>query len=100
MVIIQTNKDKERALLIQRIQQFVPITRAKAMFLDLVREIKDSEEAVAIIKNGVPEAVLLSMGKFQGLLETLDILSDEKAITSIRKAKKRMWVDYEEVSGR
>ncbi|MBW1679496.1 MAG: type II toxin-antitoxin system Phd/YefM family antitoxin, partial [Deltaproteobacteria bacterium] len=52
-------------------------------------------------KNGVPEAVLISMKKFQGLLETLDILSDEKAMASIRRsirpADKGMWVDFDKV---
>jgi PHD/YefM family antitoxin component YafN of YafNO toxin-antitoxin module len=39
-------------------------------------------------KNGVPEAVLLSMNKFEGLVETLEVLSDEKAMKSIRKSIK------------
>ena len=41
------------------------------------------------------------MKKFQGLLETLEILSDEKAMKSIRKsikeAQKGMWVGFDEV---
>ena len=83
------------------IQQYVPVTRAKTMLLDLVRKIKDSDETIAITKNGVPEVVLISMNTFTGLLETLEILSDEKAMKSIRKsirqADKGMWVDFEEV---
>lgn len=85
----------------ENIQQFIPVTRAKAMLLDLIREIKDSQEAVAITKNGVPEAVIMSMTKFQGILETLDILSDEKAMASVRRsmrqADKGDWIDYGEV---
>jgi len=85
----------------QPIQQYIPVTKAKSMLLDLVRKIKDSDDAVAITKNGVPEAVLISMKKFQGLLETLDILSDEKAMasirTSIRQANKGMWIDFDKV---
>ena len=85
----------------ESIQQYVPVTRAKAMLLDLVRKIKDSDDAIAITKNGVPEAVLISMEKFEGLLETLDILSDEKTMKSLRKsireADKGMWLDFAEV---
>ena len=88
----------------QPIQEFIPVTKAKSVFLDLVRKIKDSDDAIAITKNGVPEAVLISMKKFQGLLETLDILSDEKAMASIRKsirqANKGMWVDFDKVLGK
>jgi antitoxin YefM len=86
------------------IQQFIPVTRAKAMLLDLIREIKESEEAVAITKNGVPEAVIMSMGKFQGLLETLEVFSDEKTVASIRKsilqADRGEWIEWSRTPGR
>ena len=85
----------------EAIQQYIPVTRAKIMLLDLVRKIKESDDAIAITKNGVPEVVLISMNKFQGLLETLDILADEKAMKSIRKsireANKGIWVGFDEV---
>ena len=85
------------------IQQYVPVTRAKTMLLDLVRKIKDSDDTIAITKNGVPEAVMISMKKFQGLIETLEFLADEKAMKSLKKsikeAKEGKWVDFDEVFG-
>ncbi|MEA3416584.1 MAG: type II toxin-antitoxin system Phd/YefM family antitoxin [Thermodesulfobacteriota bacterium] len=85
----------------QSIQEYVPVTKAKTNLLDMVRKIKDSDDAIAITKNGIPEVVLISMDRFDGLLETLEILSDEKAMKSIRKsikeADKGMWLDYDEV---
>jgi antitoxin YefM len=85
------------------IQNYIPVTKAKAALLNLIRQIEDSDETIAITKNGVPEAVLMSMRKFTGLLETLEILSDEKAMKSIRKSiaetQKRKWVDAREVLG-
>jgi len=85
----------------QTIKEYIPVTKAKANLLDLVRKIKDSDDTIAITKNGMPEVVLLSMNKFQGLIETMDILSDEKAMKSIRKsireAEKGMWVDFDEI---
>jgi prevent-host-death family protein len=85
------------------IQDFIPVTKAKAALLDLIRQIEHSDETIAITKNGVPEAVLMSMRKFRGLLETLEILSDEKAMKSIRKSitqtQKGKWIDVREVLG-
>ncbi|MFC1533096.1 type II toxin-antitoxin system Phd/YefM family antitoxin [Thermodesulfobacteriota bacterium] len=85
----------------QTIQQYIPVTKAKSILLDLIRNIKDTDDAIAITKNGVPEAVLISFKKFNGLLETLDILSDEKAMKSIRRsikeAQKGIWLDFDEV---
>ncbi len=85
----------------QTIKEYIPVTKAKANLLDLVRKIKDSDDTIAITKNGMPEVVLISMDKFQGLLETMEILSDEKAMKAIRKsireADKGIWVDFDEV---
>ncbi len=72
----------------QTIETFVPITQAKAKLLDMVRQIHDSNDTIAITKNGVPEAVLLSMTKFEGLLETIDILADVEMMAQLRQSAK------------
>ena len=86
------------------IQEYIPITKAKSTLLEIIRKVEREDDTIAITKNGVPIAIILSMGKFKGLLETLDILSDEKAMSSLQKsiqeAKRRDWVSYEEVFGK
>ena len=85
------------------IQDYIPVTKAKSNLLDIIRKIESSDDTIAITKNGVPEAVLLSMNKFEGLVETLAVLSDEKAMKSIRKSIKEgregKWLDFDEVFG-
>ena len=85
----------------QIIQDYIPVTKAKHDLLNLIRKLEDSDDIIAITKNGVPEAVLISMNKFRGLLETLDILSDERAMKSIRKsiqeANDGKWLSWDEV---
>ena len=75
--------------------------KAKSQFLEIIRKIENSDETVAITKNGVPEAVMISMKKYEGLLETLEILSDKKAMKSLRKsikeAQEGKWLDIDEV---
>lgn len=87
----------------QSIQHYIPVTKAKSALLDLIRQIKKSDDTIAITKNGVPEAVLISINKFKGLLETLDIMSDEKTMASIRKsinqAQRGKWLDFDKVFG-
>jgi len=83
------------------IQDYIPITKAKSKLLDIIRKIEISDDTVAITKNGIPEAVLLSINKFEGLVETLEILSDENVMKSIRKSIKEAgrgkWIDFDEV---
>ncbi|MFN2367968.1 MAG: type II toxin-antitoxin system Phd/YefM family antitoxin [Desulfurivibrionaceae bacterium] len=69
------------------VDNFVPITQAKSKLLDLVRLIHDRDDTYAITKNGVPEAVLISMKKFEGLLETIEILADQDAMAQLRGSK-------------
>lgn len=86
------------------IQKFVPITRAKNELLELIRQVEKEDSTIAVTKNGVPAAVILSMEKFEGLIETLDILSDEETMKSLRKSIRQgragKWLSYEEVFGR
>jgi antitoxin YefM len=87
----------------QIIQDYIPVTKAKSNLLNLIRKLENSDDAFAITKNGTPEAVLMSMRKFTGLLETIDILSDEPAMKIIRKsiqeANQGKWVEFDEVFG-
>jgi len=83
------------------IDQYVPVTQAKAGLLDLVRKAREHDRTIAITRNGVPEAVLMSHERFDGLLETLAIFADDSAMASIRRsldqAGQGQWIDASEL---
>ena len=70
----------------QTIETFVSITQAKAKLLDLVRQLSETNDTIAITKNGIPEAVMLSMRKFEGFLETIDILADPEMMSQLKSS--------------
>ena len=86
------------------VDQFVSVTEAKNKLLDLIRNLKARQEIVAITRDGVPAAVLLSMDQYEGLTETIELLSDPGAMRSLRKslkqAKAGKWVSDEALFGR
>ena len=86
------------------IDRFVPITQAKNRLLDLTRELERDDAVVAITRNGVPAAILLSPAKFAGLLETLEILGDARSMRALRRSTREAaagkWVRESEVFGR
>ena len=88
----------------KEVDRFIPVTEAKNRLLDLVRDLQAKDDIVAITKNGVPAAVLLSVEKFEGFLETIDILSDERAMASLRRslreARAGRWLRHDEVFGK
>ncbi len=85
----------------QTIQDYVPVTQAKTKLLDMVRSLQVTDKVIAITKSGVPEAVLISMNRFEGMLETMEILADNDTILSLEKAiaqvHKNTWVDLDEL---
>ncbi len=70
----------------QTIETFIPVTQAKAKLLDIVRTLSTTNDTIAITKNGVPEVVMLPMKKFEGLIETLDILADPEMMRQFRSS--------------
>jgi antitoxin YefM len=83
------------------VNAYVSVTEAKNRLLDLVRRLGKGDGVVAITRDGVPAAVLLSMRQFEGLTETLEILSDAKAMASLRRslrqAARGKWTRHEDV---
>ena len=70
--------------------QILPISEVKRDFLPLIKKIQKLNESVAITRNGRAAAVLLSMEGYEGLLETIEILSDPKLTKFLRKSKKEL----------
>jgi antitoxin YefM len=85
------------------VDRFVSVTEAKNTLLDLIRGLQSSQEIVAITRDGVPSAVLLSMDQFEGFMETIEILSDQKTMRALRRAMKQAkagrWASHESVFG-
>ena len=85
-----------------QIDSYIPITKAKATFLDMIRVINDQDDTIAITKNGTPHAVLMSMAQYESMRETLTILGDEMMMAQIRHSKDEikkgeMLVDLEDI---
>ncbi len=82
----------------------LPVSEAKTKFFRLVDGVEGREDEVVVTKNGKPAAMLVSYREYQSLLETLEILSDPKAMARIRKTEEAIkrggpFLSYEEVFG-
>lgn len=65
----------------------IPLAEAKKSLSAIVKDIEEKYDRFSITKNGVEKAVLLSSEEFEGLLETLDILSSKEERDAIARAK-------------
>ncbi|MEC4684993.1 MAG: type II toxin-antitoxin system Phd/YefM family antitoxin [Nitrospirota bacterium] len=68
----------------------IPLAEAKKSLSAIVRDVDEKYDRFAITKNGVEKAVILSSDEFEGLMETLDILSREEEREAIARAKKQV----------
>lgn len=60
-------------------------SEAKTRFYELLKGIQNREDRVIVTREGEPAAVLLNYREFESLIETLEVLSDPKAMERIRK---------------
>lgn len=86
-----------------QVDHVISVTEAKNKLLDLIRSLAEKDEILAITRGGIPAAVVLSPERYEGILETIEILSDPQAMKSLRRslaeARKGRWVDDKKVFG-
>jgi len=70
-----------------QIDSYMPVTKAKTKLLDVIRIINTNDDTIAITKNGVPRAVIMSMDQYDSMRETMAILADKKLMDQIRDSR-------------
>ena len=63
-----------------------PLREVRDHFSEVVDRVEHHHERVTVTRNGSPVAVLISPDDLAELEETLDVLSDPKALADIREA--------------
>jgi antitoxin YefM len=67
--------------------QTISISELQQQLLEFVEKIHQSSDRLVITRQGQAEAVLLSADDFEGLVETLDILSDTELVQRLIEAE-------------
>ncbi len=65
----------------------IPLTELRPKLPQIMDRISKRFDRCVITRHGKPEAVLLSEEDYEGLLETIEILSDKEAVKRMKKAK-------------
>ena len=74
----------------EKIDNYIPVTKAKSQMLDIIRDIGTYDNVIAITKNGLPSAVMMSMEHYNALQETIEILADSDIMGQIRGSVKEL----------
>ena len=74
----------------EKIDKYIPVTQAKSQILNIIRDIGIYDTTLAITKNGLPQAVLISMDHYVALQETVEILSDRNMMEQLRNSMQEL----------
>ena len=67
-------------------QKIIPVTKVKRELLDIIKAME--EEPATITRNGEPVSVMMTPDRYEALLETIEILSDKKALRALKSSQK------------
>ncbi len=68
--------------------KIISVSRAKAKFLEIIRNVNNEGQAFLLTKDGEPIGALVPMEDYEALLETSDILSDRNTLDDLEEALK------------
>jgi len=68
----------------------IPLAEAKKNLSAIINDVENKYDRFTITKNGVSKAVIVSSEEYEGLLETIDILSSKEEREAIKRAKKKV----------
>ncbi len=83
--------------------KIIPLKEARQKFSSLVDRVDRLSERFVVTKNGTPRAVLMSAEEFESWVETLELMSNPKAVKALeqglKEAKARKFASFKEVFG-
>jgi len=64
----------------------LPISDVKTRLTELVTQVEMQRDRITITRNGKPAALLVSVGEWESITETLDVLSNPQTMANLREA--------------
>lgn len=71
-----------------KIDSYIPVTKAKTKLLSMIRNFDKREDTIAITKNGIPKAVIMSMDQYESICETMEIMTNKDIMLQIWSSMK------------
>jgi prevent-host-death family protein len=65
------------------IQKIIPLTTVKRKLLEIIKEIGAEDATITVTKNGVPVGVMMTPDRYEGLLETIEVLADNEIVKAL-----------------
>ena len=68
-------------------QKILPVTRVKRELLDILKSMEEEYSTITMTRNGEPVGVMMTPDRYEALLETIEILGDNKILQTLRASQ-------------
>ena len=69
-------------------QTILPVTKVKRELLEILKSMEEDYATVTVTRNGEPVGIIMTPDRYEALLETIDILGDNKILQALKSSHK------------
>jgi prevent-host-death family protein len=70
------------------LQKILPVTKVKRELLDILKSMEHEYSTITMTRNGEPVGVMMTPDRYEALLETIEILGDNKILQTLQASQK------------
>ena len=69
-------------------QTILPVTKVKRRLLEILKVMEEDYATVTVTRNGEPVGIMMTPNRYEALLETIEILGDNKILQALKASHK------------
>ena len=66
----------------------IPVTKVKRELLEILKSMEKDYATVTVTRNGEPVGIIMTPDRYEALLETIEILGDNKILKALKASHK------------
>jgi len=70
------------------LKKILPVTRVKRELLDILKSMEEDYSTITLTRNGEPVGIMMTPDRYEALLETIEILGDNKILQALKASQK------------
>ena len=78
----------QKGINMDEFQKILPVTRVKRELLDILKSMEEEYSTIIITRNGEPVGVMMTPNRHEALLETIEILGNNKTLQTLKASQK------------
>jgi antitoxin YefM len=69
-------------------QTILPVTKVKRKLLEILKSMEEDYTTVTVTRNGEPVGIIMTPDRYEALLDTIEILGDNKILQALKASQK------------